>query len=113
MRIDLTPTEEARLAAAARQTGLTPAELVKRLAFENLPDVPATADDAVDTRLSQWQEQDGKTPMPDIPTQTLFARWAEEDAHMTDAERGAEDHLWEDFQKSINATRAELGMRRL
>jgi hypothetical protein len=113
MRIDLTPTEEARLSAAARQTGLTPAELVKRLAFENLPDVPATADDAVDARLSQWQEQDGKTLTPEIPTRTLFAQWAEEDTHMTDAERGAEDHLWEELQRSINATRAALGMRQL
>jgi hypothetical protein len=113
MRIDLTPTEEARLSAAARQTGLSPAELVKRLTFENLPDVPATADATVDARLSQWQEQDGKTLTPDIPARTLFAQWAEEDAHLSDAEREAEDHLWEDFQKSINATRAALGMRQL
>jgi hypothetical protein len=113
MQIDLTPTEEARLSAAARQTGLSPAELVKRLAFENLPDVPATADAAVDARLSQWQEQDGKTLTPDTPTRTLFAQWAEEDVHMTDAERGAEDQLWEEFQKSLNAARATLGMRPL
>ncbi len=113
MRIDLTPTEAARLCAAARQTDLTPAELVKRLAFENLPDVPATADDVVDARLSEWQEQDGRPLSPDIPTRTLFAQWAEEDLPMTDAERGAEDHLWEEFQKSINATRAALGMRQL
>jgi hypothetical protein len=113
MRIQLTPTEEARLCAVARQTGLTPAELVKRLAFENLPDIPATADDAVDARLSQWQEQDGKTLTPDIPARTLFAQWAEEDAPMNDAEREAEDQLWENLQKSINATRAALGMRRL
>ena len=113
MRIDLTPTEETRLSAAARQTGLTPAELVKRLAFEHLPDVPATADDAVDARLSQWQEQDGKPLPPDISVRNLFAQWADEDAPMTDAERGAEDQLWEEFQKSINASRAALGMRQI
>jgi hypothetical protein len=113
MQIDLTPTEEARLSAAARQTGLTPAELVKRLAFENLPDIPATADDAVDARLRQWQDQDGKTLSPDIPTRILFAQWAEEDAPMTEADREAEDQLWEEFQKNINATRATLGMRLL
>jgi hypothetical protein len=113
MRIDLTPTEEARLSAVARQTGLTPAELVKRLALGNLPVLPATADEAVDARLSQWQEQDGQTLTPDTPTQALFAQWAEEDARMTDAERRAEDQLWGEFQKSLNATRAALGMRQL
>ena len=38
---------------------------------------------------------------------------AEEDASMTDAERGAEDRLWEEFLKSLNATRAALGSRQL
>jgi hypothetical protein len=113
MRIDLTPAEAARLSAAARQTGHTPAELVKRLAFENLPDVPPTADDAVDARLRQWQEQDGRLLTPDVPARTLFAQWSEEDASMTDTERWAEDRLWEDFQESLNATRAALGMRQL
>lgn len=113
MRIELTATEAVRLRAAARQTGATPAELVKRLTFENLPDVPVTAEDAVDARLSQWQEQDGIPLAPDVPAQILFAQWAEEDASMTESERGAEDQLWEEFQKSLNATRAALGMRRL
>ena len=48
MQIDLTPTEAARLGAAARRAGLTPAELVKRLAFEHLPDVPAPVDEALE-----------------------------------------------------------------
>jgi len=113
MRIDLTPTESARLSAAARRTGLTPAELVKRLAFENLPEVPAAPDDVVDARLQQWQEQDGRPLKPDVVAQSLFARWAEEDASMTDVEREDEDRLWESFQKSLNATRAALGMRPL
>jgi hypothetical protein len=113
MQIDLTPTEAARLRAAARRAGLTPAELVKRLAFEHLFDVPAMAEEALDARLRQWQEQDGKPLTPDVPARALFAQWAEEDASMTDAERGAEDHLWEEFQKSLNATRAALGMRQL
>ena len=113
MQIDLTPTEAARLGAAARRAGLTPAELVKRLAFEHLPDVPAPADEALDVRLRRWQEQDRKPLTPDVPARTLFAQWAEEDASMTDAERGAEDRLWEEFLKSLNATRAALGSRQL
>jgi hypothetical protein len=113
VEIDLTPTEEARLMAAARQRGLTPAEFVKRLALEHLPAAPVTAEDAVDARLRQWQEQDDRTLMPDVPTQTLFAQWDAEDAQMTDAEREAEDRLWEAFQQGVNDSRAALGMRTL
>jgi hypothetical protein len=113
MQIDLTPTEEARLTAAARQNGVTPAEFVKRLALEHLSAVPITTEDAVDARLRQWQEQDGRTLTPDVPTQTLFAQWATEDARMTEAEREAEGRLWESFQQGINETRAALGMRQI
>jgi hypothetical protein len=113
MEIDLTPTEAARLSAAARQAGLQPAELLKRLALEHLADVTAPAEEALDARLRQGQEQDGKPLAPDVPAWTLLAQWAEEDASMTDAERGAEGHLWEAFQQSLNATRAALGMRQL
>ena len=98
MRIDLTPSEEARLTAAARKTGLPPAEFVKRLALEHLPEVPTTAEDTVDARLSEWQKQDGIALMPNLAARTLFAQWAEEDSHMTDSEREAEERLWEDFQ---------------
>jgi hypothetical protein len=113
VQIDLTPTEAARISTAARRAGLTPAELVKRLAFEHLPDFPAPAAEALDARLRQWQEQDAKPLTPDVPARTLFARWAEEDASLTDTERGAEDQFWEEFQKGLNATRAALGMRPL
>jgi hypothetical protein len=97
MQIDLTPSEAARLGAAAQRAGLAPAELVKRLAFEHLTDAPAPVEDALDARLRQWQEQDEKPLTPDIPARTMFDQWAEEDASMTDADRGAEDHLWEEF----------------
>ena len=111
MEIELTPSEAARLGAAARRAGLEPAELVKRLAFEHLADAPDPEEEALDARLRQWQEQDGRPLMPDVAVRTLFARWAEEDASMTEAERGTEDHLWEQFQQSLNATRTALGMR--
>jgi hypothetical protein len=113
MWIDLTPGEEARLAAAARRIGVSPAEFVRRLALEHLPDEPALTETAVDAKLGQWQQQDGTSLAPDIPARAMFAAWAEEDAKMTDAERDAEDRLWEDFQKGINETRTELGLRQL
>ena len=51
--------------------------------------------------------------MPDIPTRNLFARWAEEDANMTDAEREAEDRLWDDLEKSLREARVGVRMREL
>lgn len=70
-------------------------------------------EEIVAEKLRQWQEQDGKVLMPDVPIRTLFAQWAEEDARMTDAEREAEDRLWQDIEKGLNQTRTELGMRSL
>lgn len=113
MQVDLTPSQEARLSAAARQTGVAPAELVKRLIEEHLPYAPATDESGIDAILRQRQEQDGTALQPDIPTQSLFAQWAEEDARMTDEEREAEARFWEEFEKGINETRAALGMRLL
>ena len=37
LTIDLTPAEQARLAAAARQTGMEPAALAKQLVTDHLP----------------------------------------------------------------------------
>jgi hypothetical protein len=39
--LDLTPTEESQVSIIARQSGLAPAEYVKKLVQENLPPVPA------------------------------------------------------------------------
>ena len=43
----------------------------------------------------------------------LFGEWDEADSQMTEAERRAEDTAWESFKNSINAERAEAGMRLL
>ena len=43
LTIDLTPTEEAQLAALARQRGAAPAEFVQRLVKEQLPPMTASA----------------------------------------------------------------------
>lgn len=109
--IDLTSDEAARLAAAAQQTGLAPAEFARKLVTEHLPD--ADSMEALHAKLREWQAQDGTSLMPSVPTQTLFAQWAEEDARMTDEEREAEDRFWEEFERGINETRAALGMRQL
>ena len=41
--LDLTPTEEAQISTVARQTGLDPAEYVKKLVKEHLPPAEPTA----------------------------------------------------------------------
>lgn len=111
--VPFTRTEEERLSAVAKQIGMAPAELIRRLALEHLPHVPADTDGRIDALLRRWQEEDGTDLMPDVPTPALFARWAAEDAGMTDEEREAEDRLWRKVQESLNGTRAALRMRRL
>jgi hypothetical protein len=111
--IPFTPTEEEQLSAAAKQTGLAPAELIRRLTLDHLPPVAANAEEEIDAKLRQWQEKDGTILMPDVSTRTLFAQWADEDMHMTDEEREAEDRLWQDFENSIHLNRTALGSREL
>ena len=113
LMIVLTPSEEALLCEAAKQTGLAPAELAKKVVTDHLVPVPATGNDDLDAKLCKWQVQDGTMLMRDIPTQTLFAQWAEEDRHMTDEERQAEDLLWEDLEKGFPDNGRALQLRRL
>lgn len=98
--IDLTPSEEAQLSAAARESGLAPAELVKNLVKEHLPVVPAIDEEALDTNLREWQEQDGTKLMPDVSTQALFAQWAEEDAQLTEEERAENERIYAEIEKN-------------
>jgi len=113
LTIDLTPNEEAQLSEAAKHVGLAPAELAKKLLQEHLPGITTNEIDDLDAKLHAWQQQDGTQLMPDVPTQLLFAQWAAEDAQMTDAERQAEDHLWEDLEKGLAENSHVLQLRRL
>ena len=66
LTIDFSPTEEEQLAVAARQEGLEPAVLVKKLVNDHLPEL---------------------LPPPQDPTLALFAQWEREDAAMTAEEK--------------------------
>ena len=96
-------------------------ELVKRYQAGEMPESaratvtyePELAQDPITLKLHQWQKETQTQMEPEIPTQELFAQWAEEDAHMTEEERQAESKLWEEFEKGINDNRATLGMRQL
>src|SRR5437773_2687352 len=94
LTIDLDPTDEARLAAAAKQEGLAPAELVRRVLAEHLPPLAEGA-----------PEED--------PTLALFRQWGAEDRKRTPDEVSKENELWERFQANLNETRQALGMRQL
>jgi hypothetical protein len=92
--LELTPTEEARLRAAALQEGVDPADLARRLLAERLP----VAADSV--------------PHSD-PTLDLFAQWEMEDADMSPEEVAEENRLWEELKNNLNAERDRVGARRV
>lgn len=94
LTIELTPEQQAQLAAAAKREGLQPAELAAKLVTDHLPELAPEPKDL-------------------DPTLALFAQWEKEDASMTPEEIEQERRLWEEFEKDINATRQAQGMRQL
>ena len=90
--IELTPSQEARLAAEAQREGSDPAKVVERLVLDHLPALSAAT---------------GRDPML-----ALFAKWDEEDAGMTSAEVSEENRTWEEFKTNINPARDTAGARR-
>ena len=95
--IDLTPSEEERISAAAKQTGLAPSEWVKKLVEANLP---VTEEEQLDSELLHGQVQNGTTSIPDASTQALFAQWAEEDARLTEEERTNNERIYAEIEKN-------------
>jgi hypothetical protein len=91
LTIHLTPSEEARLEAAAKQEGLGPAELARKLVIERL------------SHVEPGEEQD--------PTVALFARWDREGAAMTPEEIEEARREAEEFKQNINAERARASVR--
>lgn len=105
--IDLTASEEAEISAAAKQTGMAPAELVKKLVKEHLPvlqepvgAVPPNDESDLDANLRKWQQQDGVKLYPNVSTQELFAKWAAEDEQLTDEEREENDRIYGEIEKN-------------
>jgi hypothetical protein len=93
LTIELTPTEEARLMAAAHQAGMTPAELARHLVAAHLPAI--TAD------------------RPEDPTLALFAHWDADDAQMTPEEVTEAQRDYAEFTCRMNAEQARAGARLL
>jgi hypothetical protein len=93
LTIELTPTEEAQLTAAAQHAGLAPSELARKWVTEHLP--PVTPD------------------IPGDPTLALFAQWDTEDTQMTPEEATEAQRDYDEFTRWMNAERARAGARML
>ena len=89
--IELNPDERARLDAAAKQKGLAPEELVRKILNDHLP--PLAVEHASESA-----------------TLALFRQWAEEDPKRTPEEAEAENRLWEQFLTNLSKTRAGPGV---
>ena len=111
--VNLTPTEEARLATEATLSGLEASELAAKLLREHLMSEPVPSADMVRAKLRQWQVETETETFPTTSAHDLFAQWAQEDADKTDEEIAANDRLWEDYQEGIDDERRKAGMRTL
>jgi hypothetical protein len=93
LTIELTPTEEAQLTAAAPHVGLAPAELARKLVTEHL--LTVTSD------------------LPTDPTLALFAQWDADDAQMTPEEVTEARRDYDEFIRRMHAERVCAGARLL
>lgn len=95
--LDLTPTEEAQILTVARQTGLAPAEYVKKLVQEHLPSVQTAPPPLTEKKaaaialLESW--------IAAAPTDP-------EDIHQAEADLN-------EFMENLNRNRIESGERPL
>jgi hypothetical protein len=92
LTIELTPEQEARLTAAARQEGVSPADLASRLVVDHIPTLPV--DRAAD------------------PTVALLQSWLAEDATDDPTEIDRAQAELDRFKAAINAERERAGARR-
>ena len=100
LQVDFTPQMEAWINAQARQRGLRPADLVRRVIEESAATAPAPP---------YAQDVDSKQDA----TITLLQSWIAEDATDDPEEiRQAEAELTE-FKRNMNAPRREAGARLL
>lgn len=96
LTIDLTPSEEARIEASARQQGIAPVDVVKMLVNEHLPSVTP-----VRALLTKWQQQYGLPPRPDGKLHSSFRellqQWQDEDSLLTSEEIVEQNRLWDEW----------------
>lgn len=120
MSIDLTREVESWVRQRAAAEGVSVNDLLARTFAPEKQEAQSISDPKahVQALRAKWQTDDQTPELPPVPmrqgetpTEALFRTWEEEDASLTDEERQAEDRLWEEFQKNINAERTQSGMR--
>jgi hypothetical protein len=92
LTIELSPSEEIRLAAAAQREGIDLAQMAHKLVAEHLPTLATHDED---------------------PVAALFTRWEDEDAALTPEELREEQRQWEEMKTHLNAERDRAGARRV
>ena len=86
------------------QSGEIPANARVTVTFEDV-----TADrNRVLAKLRQWQRETNTQTSPATPARELFDRFDAEDAAMTAEEKRAESRLWQEVERGISQSRAEL-----
>jgi hypothetical protein len=98
--INLSPSEEARLSAAAKKAGIAPVQLAERLVREHIPSAQTETIDPTSNKIHNWQTADNSTYQPAIQATELFAQWAKEDEAMTDEERADNDRIYSEIEKN-------------
>ena len=93
LTIDLTPAEEARLAAAVRRTGAEPADVMRKLVTEHLPPAETEGDARNAASIS------------------LLQSWLVEDATDDSNEICRAEEELAEFKHNMNANRAATGER--
>lgn len=97
--LDFTPTEEARIITVARQTGLAPADYVKKLVRESLPPVQPAARPTVDAANAAAIAQ--------------LRAWTEEEATDDPREIAEAEAELKELMRNLNRNRIESGERPL
>jgi hypothetical protein len=95
LHIDFTPQEEAWLNAQAMLQGLPPAEVVRRLVDERLPELPVRDAAAIEAKRAA--------------TITYLEGRIREEATDDPEEIRKSEEEWEELKRNLNANRAAAG----
>ena len=101
--ITLPPDIEQKIILLAQEANMTVNNYLASIVSQ-LPE-PKKGQDAISAKLAAWQMEDGSELLPDTSIGELFARFKEEDAESTEAERKEEYRLWLDIEKALQESR--------
>jgi hypothetical protein len=116
LSLELRPEVESLVRRRARAEGISVDDLLSRVFAEFRRTSDGNSLDRVRALLAQWQAEDTEQqritmphPLEQTPAKRLFKFWKDQDAKMSDSDRGAEDDLWSDIESSLK--RATFSIR--